>query len=184
MKKPLILFAVLLLISCKNEQKQSNIEQKQSNIPISRPIKIYSNNDVSVNAYDYNSLEPFLKQKNDTTYVINFWATWCEPCVAELPFFEKINAKYKNSKVKVILVSLDMKKQVESRLLPFIVDNKLKSEVVLLSDPDSNTWIPKIDSSWSGAIPATIIYNSTKRNFYEQSFTFDELDKEVQSFIN
>ena len=177
MKKLFLLLIVFIFISCKNETKAPNI-------PISKPVKVYSNKDVSVNAYDYNALEPFFKQKNDTTYIINFWATWCEPCVAELPNFEKINSDYKDKKVKVILVSLDMKKQIESKLLPFIQEKKLKSEVVLLSDADANSWIPKIDSTWSGALPATIIYNKSKRKFYEQSFTYEEIEKEVQKFIN
>ncbi|MGK4568960.1 TlpA disulfide reductase family protein [Flavobacterium sp. 3HN19-14] len=125
-----------------------------------------------------------LKIENDTTYVVNFWATWCQPCVAELPNFEKINATLKNKKIKVILVSLDMKKQVETALLPFIKRKNLQSEVIFLNDPDANSWIGKVDANWSGAIPATVIYNSQKRQFYERSFTFDELNNEIKQFIN
>jgi thiol-disulfide isomerase/thioredoxin len=177
MKKIVMLIFIFTIFACKKENKSITILT-------SKPIKLYSNNTVSVKAYDYKGLAPLLKQQNDSIYVINFWATWCKPCIEELPYFEKVTAKYKDKKVKVILVSLDMKNQVESKLLPYVSENKLASEVVLLSDPDSNTWIPKIDSTWSGAIPATIIYNAKKRKFYEQSFAFDTLEKEVQLFIN
>jgi thiol-disulfide isomerase/thioredoxin len=177
MKNIITLIFIFTLVACKKEDKLLTIF-------VSKPIKVYSNKTVSVKAYDYKGLSPFLKQENDSIYVINFWATWCQPCVEELPYFEQINAKYKDKKVKVILVSLDMKRQVESKLLPYISSNKLQSEVLLLSDPDSNSWIPKIDTTWSGAIPATIIYNKNKRKFYEQSFTFDTLEKEIQLFIN
>jgi thiol-disulfide isomerase/thioredoxin len=127
-------------------------------------------------------LKYYLNQKNDTTYVVNFWATWCVPCIEELPNFEKINAKYKENKIKVLLVSLDMPKMIESKLLPFITKRQLKSEVILMRDPDQNTWLPKVDSTWSGALPATLIYNKDMRKFYEKSFTYDELEKEVSNF--
>jgi thiol-disulfide isomerase/thioredoxin len=168
---------MVTLISCKKEDKPSNVL-------VSKPIKVYANNTVAVKAYDYKGLAPLLQQENDSIYVVNFWATWCQPCVEELPYFEQINTIYKDKKVKVILVSLDMKNQIKTKLLPFITTNKLQSEVVLLSDPDANSWIPKIDSTWSGAIPATIMYNKNKRKFYEQSFTLDTLEKEIQLFIN
>lgn len=148
------------------------------------PIKVYIKDGVSVKAYDYDKLEYFLNQQNDTTYVVNFWATWCVPCVKELPHFEKLNQQYKGKKVKVLLVSLDMAKMVESKLLPFIKKKNLKSEIVLLKDPDSNNWIPKIDKSWSGAIPATLIYNRKKRKFYEKSFEYADLEEAVNEVRN
>lgn len=147
------------------------------------PIKVYAKDGISVKAYDYEKLAYFLNQKNDTTYVVNFWATWCVPCVKELPHFEKLNQQYKGKKVKVLLVSLDMHKMVESKLLPFIKKKKMKSDIVLLRDPDSNNWIPKIDKSWSGAIPATLIYNKKTRKFYEKSFEYAELEKALKEVM-
>ena len=187
-----VMAIVVLLISCKKDpdtaktveidilQKKEVIKDTLPKQP--NPLKIYSNDTVAVKAYDYAGLKYFLKQKNDTTYVINFWATWCVPCVAELPNFEKINANYKKNKVKVILVSLDMAKMIDTRLLPFIKEKQIKSEVLLLRDPDADSWISKVDSTWSGAIPATLIYNADMRKFYEKSFTYDELEKEVSNF--
>ncbi|MNS33235.1 hypothetical protein D3C72_653440 [compost metagenome] len=72
----------------------------------------------------------------------------------------------------------------ETKLLPFVKEHNLKSEVLLLNDPDANTWINKVDSTWSGAIPATIIYKGDKRRFYEKSFSFEELENEVKQFQN
>jgi thiol-disulfide isomerase/thioredoxin len=146
-----------------------------------KPVKVFTNGKTTVNAYEWDGLEYFLNKKNDTTYVVNFWATWCVPCVQELPYFEQLAEKYKNEKVKVILVSLDMPKQAESRLLPFIERKKIKSRVILMRDPDQNTWLPKVNADWSGAIPATVIYNKSKRKFYERSFTLAELETEFNS---
>lgn len=135
---------------------------------------------VKLEIYDFQNFEPFLSQDNDRIHVINFWATWCVPCVKELPYFEQLGEKY--PEIKVILVSLDFRKAIESDLIPFIVENDLKSEVIMLHEPDANSWVPKIDPDWSGAIPATIIYRGNKSEFYEQSFTFEELETEVQKF--
>lgn len=171
-----IFCAVLLLfiVSCKNETKpdvavSANVESIQEN--------------ATLEIYDYNGLEKFLKTDSDKTYIVNFWATWCAPCVKELPYFEQINSSYKNKKVEVILVSLDFPKKYDSNLKPFIKEKQLKSKVVALNDPDSNSWIPKISEDWSGAIPATLIFNKDKRQFYEQSFTYDELETEIKQFL-
>ena len=149
-----------------------------------KEAKVYQSNGIQVKSYDFDSFEHYLKYDNDATYVINFWATWCVPCVKELPFFEEINKKYKNDKIKVILVSLDMPKKVETSLIPFLLKRKMTAEVVLLDDPDANSWIEKVDKDWSGAIPATYIYNKKGRVFFEKSFTFEELEKEILSLSN
>lgn len=170
--------SAVALFSCGKKEEKAVIAED----PAPKALKVYSANGVSVKAYDFNGLEHFLKKQNDTTYVVNFWATWCVPCVEELPHFEKLNEKYKEDKIKVVLVSLDMSKQVESKLLPFIKERQLKSEVLFLQDPDQNAWLPKVDTTWTGAIPATVIYNKEKRKFFEKSFTYEELEKEVSNF--
>ena len=124
-----------------------------------------------------------LERADGKTYVINFWATWCAPCVKELPAFEKIKEEYKEKNVEVILVSLDFPKHVDKRLIPFINKKKLQSKVVLLDDVNEDFWIKAIDSTWSGALPATLIYNSKKRAFFEKNFVYETLEKEVQSFL-
>jgi hypothetical protein len=68
-------------------------------------------------------------------------------------------------------------------LKPFIQEKKLKSKVVALNDPDANFWIPKISEDWSGAIPATLIYNKEKRQFYEQTFKYEELETQLKQFL-
>ena len=147
------------------------------------PIKVYSANGIDVKSFDFKNLQEFLNKKDETTYVINFWATWCLPCVKELPHFETLNKNYKDKGVKVILVSLDMPKKVETNLIPFMVKKKLQSEVIHLDDPDANSWIELVDKKWSGSIPATIIYNKTSRQFYERSFTYEELEKELKTIL-
>lgn len=137
-----------------------------------------------ISVVDFTELEPLLHKKNDTIYLINFWATWCVPCIKELPVIEKLAEKYHSEKFKILLVSLDMPKQLNSRLIPFIQKHQIKSKVVLLNDPDFNRWIDKVDPDWSGAIPASLIYSATHRSFYEQSFEFQELENIVKPLIH
>ena len=115
--------------------------------------------DITITSYDYNGFKPFLEKQDGKVHIINFWATWCKPCVEELPYFEMINSQYSNEDVTVTLVSLDMPSMVDGHVIPFVKKNQIKSDVILLDDPKQNRWIPKVDKDWSGAIPATIIIN-------------------------
>jgi len=133
----------------------------------------------------YKTFEDFenkhlVELSNDTTYVINFWATWCAPCVKELPYFEELNAMYEDQAFKQILVTLDDPKKLDKKVIPFLVKNNIQSQVVLLADGKPNRWIDKVDPSWSGAIPITIICRGNERLFYEQEFhNVEELEEEM-----
>ncbi len=136
----------------------------------------------SYTTYDsFDDFEHILHQDNDTTYVINFWATWCGPCVKELPYFEELHQKTKDQKLKVILVSLDFKKQIEKKFVPFLKENKIASQVVLLLDSKEQEWIDKVDERWSGAIPITIVYRGKRRAFLEEDFASYT---ELEHFVN
>lgn len=131
---------------------------------------------------DYDGLAPIFAQKSDTTYVINFWATWCKPCVAELPYFLELHKKYQDQKYKFIFVSLDFPKQIQKKLVPFLEKNPLPGDVIVLDDADSNRWIPEVDPEWSGAIPAIIVYKGNQKIFAEKSFhDFPELSDWVET---
>ncbi len=122
--------------------------------------------------------------KNDgNVYVVNFWATWCAPCIKELPYFEKLHVENKN--VKVILVSLDSKKDIETKLKPFLRRKKITAPTVSLSDKDYNSWLDRIDKDWSGSIPATLIFSGSQKLFAEREFeNYGELSDYVTTFTN
>lgn len=173
-------FLVILLAAC----GQPTDQQVKSSV-LSEESEVEAEEKLPVPILNYDELEYIFQSKSDTTYVINFWATWCKPCVAELPYFEEIHTAYPDEKIKVILVSLDFPKQYETKLIPFLEEHKLKSEVILLDDPKMNVWIDKVDPSWSGAIPATVFYKADKREFHEANFvSFDELDKIIKPYLN
>ena len=126
-------------------------------------------------------LDRRIAKGKDTTYVINFWATWCSPCVAELPNFEKLRVENLNKPVKIILISLDFKSKLQKAVIPFVQNNNINAEVFLLNEPDKQIYTQRIDKKWSGAIPATLFVNKKVRHFYEKEFTEDELRK---AFLN
>lgn len=167
----------VILTSCKTDPAKG----KAVGLADFPPKNVVSNDNVEVDVYDFEGFERFLHIADDNTYVINFWATWCKPCVAELPYFERLNKEYGDKGVKVILVSLDMPKMLEKKLLPFLEEKKLESRVVVLDDPKQNDWIPKVNAEWSGAIPATLIYNKKNRAFYESSLTYEELENHLNT---
>ena len=137
-----------------------------------------------VEQIDREELLQFISRKNDTTYIINFWATWCSPCVKEITYFEELHRKYRNDKVKVILVSLDFPVQIDKRVVPFLSEKDITADVKLMTDLDYNKWIDLVDPEWSGAIPATLIYNRRTRGFFEKVFTKDELFTIVEQIHN
>lgn len=171
MRLILILVIIPFFFSCKGDKEQQTAEAEIKSAEGGIPV------------YDFAGFEPLINKEDDKTYVINFWATWCKPCVKELPAFEAINQEYADKGVEVILVSLDFSEKLESQVVPFVEKHGLKSDIVLLDDVDSNSWIPKVSEDWSGAIPATLIYNKTARKFYEGSFTYEKLETELKTFL-
>jgi thiol-disulfide isomerase/thioredoxin len=125
----------------------------------------------SIKAYSMDEIISSASSK-DTVYIVNFWATWCAPCVAELPEFNALQNDYKGMPVKVLLVSLDFKEDYP-KLGRFLERKKMTPEVVWLSDTNPNDYIPKVDNSWQGSIPATVIVAPGKqyKKFIEGSIT-------------
>jgi len=157
----LLMFLVLLLNSAKESRSQT--------VPV---VKI---GDVLAR----------INQTSDTVLVLNFWATWCVPCIEELPDFIKLEKDISNQSVKFIYLSLDFKRELDGKLKSFLLKNDIKSDVLLLDEPDYNSWIDKISPQWQGAIPATIVIDRKNKvsTFHEGSLTYNELKTIIQKYI-
>lgn len=153
---------VLLLFSC------STYSQKSDPIPV----------------VGFSKFEQNLNRNSDTIYVIHFWATWCIPCRKELPEFEKAYQALSDEKIKVLLVSLDFPAQAEKSLKSFLISNQITAPVILLHEPDANAWIDLVNPSWSGAIPATLIYKSSNKLFFEKELTYQDIMNSISSLNN
>ena len=149
-----ILASIILIFLCQNSLVAQN----------ARTIKV-------------SELEAILNAKTDKIQVINFWATWCAPCVKEMPIFEKANNEITEAKVTLISLDLNLDPAPE-KVYRFIERKKLASTVFLLDETDPNFWIDKIDKRWSGALPATLVLNTKtgKRQFVEHQLAEGELE--------
>lgn len=131
----------------------------------------------------FSQLEQLMNKGGDQVRVINFWATWCGPCIKELPYFESVAKN--NENVEVNLISLDFIESLD-KVNAFIEKKNLQSTVLLLDDIDYNSWIDRVDKSWSGAIPATLLINSKtgKRKFVEKELSEGELEELITELSN
>jgi len=129
-------------------------------------------------------LEKILASPDNVLHVVNFWATWCPPCVTELPYFEKLSKEYQDKDVKFILISLDFPSQIESRLIPFLKTNKITADVRVMTDLDYNSWIEKVDAGWQGNIPVTLFFNNAGKikYFYPSEVTEQELKDLINKY--
>ena len=127
----------------------------------------------------FKDLQEIMHRKTDTTYVINFWATWCDPCIRELPSFMQLEKEMTDKKVKFHFVSLDFVRDYDTQFLPFLEKQSMNNYVYLLDEPDYNSWIDKINPHWLGSIPTTIIisHHPDTTYFNEGELSYDVLSK-------
>jgi thiol-disulfide isomerase/thioredoxin len=119
--------------------------------------------------------------------IVNFWASWCQPCIHEIPWFEKAVAEVKEKNVKIVLVSLDFATDYNNKTLQqFVKKNGYQSKVVWLDETNADKFCPKIDSSWDGSIPVTLMVNNKKkyRQFYEFQLKEDRFKLELDKLVN
>lgn len=136
--------------------------------------------------YKIDDLLKRIHNNSDTIYVVNFWATWCKPCVSELPDFEKFYRQNKPAIVKIILVTMDFREDLDSKVMPFLKKNNYSPEIVLLDEVNGNDFINKVHTKWGGAIPATYFTtkNKKKEEIFEGKITLELLNSTLTKFLN
>lgn len=157
-----LLFVFVFFISCKEEASSQTIEK-----------------------WKIEDLEQYIA-KSETPVIINFWATYCIPCLKEIPQFEETVKKYNDKKVKLMLVSLDFKETFPDKISAFVKKRDFKSPIVWLDETNADYFCPRIDSSWSGVMPATLFVNNKKsvRNFFEEEMSKEKFEEEVKKILN
>jgi thiol-disulfide isomerase/thioredoxin len=136
-----------------------------------------------VKSHTFSELEQKINSaSSDSIYVINFWATWCGPCIKELPNFKDAQDSLAKSKVKFIFVSLDFPGS-ENRVLKVFTSKNLAGEVLMLNEPDANVWINKLAPEWQGDIPATWFVNKSNKtsDFHAGTIETTEIIQKVNN---
>ena len=139
----------------------------------------------TVNLITVNQLNDRISKGNDTTFVINFWATWCKPCKKELPYFIQLENEYAKKqleKMTLLLVSVDFKHAIDEKVIPYLKKIKKQDGLFWLDEKSEQDYIDRIDKNWSGALPATLFIKAGQRRFFETSFTFAELVRAYKTF--
>ncbi len=168
----LILTVTLLTLGCTGSSGEVNIPDET----VLKGVREY---------VDFSKLEPIFHKSNDSTYVINFWATTCPPCLKELPWFQKLGTELQDRKLEMLFINIDGKLHMEDRLFPFIETRKIDLPIVALTDPNANIWTEAVNPNWYGALPYTIIYNQKERKYYFGAFdNYEHLKNEVLNFLD
>ena len=123
--------------------------------------------------------------KADHPLIINFWATWCKPCIAEIPHLQQAAQQYKDSGLELIMVSLDFPEAFPKDITAFIKSKNLVGTFFWLDETNADHFCPVIDKTWQGSIPATLFLNVKKdyRKFYEQEITPEALNAVLQEML-
>ncbi len=128
------------------------------------------------------ALKTELGRQDDTLRIANFWATWCKPCVEELPDFIALASQYRaeGRQVKFLLIAVE---DTPEKVNTFLKNKKMNPNPLfyVLTERDANKWIPAIDAKWEGEIPATLFVNdkTNLRAFYPKKFSHTELENTI-----
>ena len=132
----------------------------------------------------FEELQTIIDSESDNVLVLNFWSTYCPPCIKEMPHFNQLASAYQNRNIRILLISLDDVSQLDARIYPFVKKHNIQQEVMVLKDQNYTKWTEKIDESWYGALPATLIIYEGKRNFRFGSYeTYDDLKLDVEKML-
>ena len=139
----------------------------------------------SIPQWKITDLEEYIA-KSDTPVIVNFWATYCVPCIKEIPYFQEVVKQYENQGVKLLLVSLDFRESFPDKISSFADKRKFTSPIVWLDETDADYFCPKVDSKWSGVMPATLFINNKKghRSFFEEEMSKEQFETEIKKILN
>src|SRR5687767_84200 len=154
-RRPSILLAFSLIILLSGFTASAQSRRKGAAKP-----RVSSAHPVAVKVIDLEALTAVLKREAARPLLVNFWATWCDPCREEFPDLVKIDADYRAKGLDFIIISLDDLAELKTEVPKFLRTMKAKMPSYLLNVSDPEPAIKMVDPQWSGALPATILYNA------------------------
>jgi thiol-disulfide isomerase/thioredoxin len=130
-------------------------------------------------------LENTIKESK-TPLIVNFWATFCVPCLQEIPYFQEITEQYKSKNVSLVFVSLDMKEAYPVKVNEMAKRLKLVYPVVWLNETNADYFCPKVDTTWSGGMPSSLFVNNATgyHKFFEEPLSREKLEEEIQVMLS
>ena len=171
-----VLILLLVLTGCTKNIEEKDETEKDNSTDYSQQIPVV----------DEVWLKNKIENRNSKILFINFWATWCEPCVEEFPDLVKIYNEHKNSGLELLSVSVDLPSEIDSKVKPFLKEQSAYFPVVVIEEKRSEEVINLIDPEWNGAVPATVIYdeNGDKREFFTQAGDYEFFNESIKKVKN
>src|SRR5687767_3110539 len=147
-------------------------------------ILIISSNAQSIPKWKITDVEDYIK-KSETPVIVNFWATYCVPCIEEIPYFIELVKKYKKDSIDLVLVSMDFEEMYPDKIRKFADKRKFTATIAWLDETNADYFCPRIDSTWSGVMPATLFVNNKTgfRSFYEEQIPKIKLEAEIKKLV-
>ncbi|RAJ02493.1 thiol-disulfide isomerase/thioredoxin [Chitinophaga skermanii] len=126
-------------------------------------------------------LTTVLQPLSDSSYIINFWATWCKPCIEEIPHFETQSQLPQNHNIQFKYISVDLPDAYPDDILAFVKKLGLQSPVYWLNESNANKFVGLVDKSWKGGIPCTLFINPKTKyhKFLEGKIPPEKLAQEI-----
>lgn len=116
---------------------------------------IYSE-EVKLNMIDEEGIKKLVKNESGKLRLINVWATWCGPCVAEFPDLVETNFMYRNRNFEMITISADNPAKSE-QVLKFLKEHHASMTNFMFDKTDKYALIEAVNPKWQGAIPYTML---------------------------
>lgn len=169
---------ILLLISFNFTGCRSGTEE-------TLPVKNGFTTNYIVDTLNAGQLKEKIKNRGDKILVINFWATWCVPCVEEFPSLVKLAENYKNEDVEFLSLSVDLVKEINSAVIPFLQKQKVNFPVYVIPEKESEKVISLVEPDWNGAIPATAFFNKKGKliDFVTGIETYESFRKKIDEAL-
>jgi thiol-disulfide isomerase/thioredoxin len=135
---------------------------------------------------DASDVKEIVASHEGEVVLLNFWATWCPPCVREFPELVEVEKEYRGRGVAVISVSIDFPEKLEKELLPFLEEHQPDFEVYLKKDGDVTVFTRTIDPEWKGTLPATFFYDRQGRSSVKRysEMTRPEMERILNALLD
>lgn len=163
-----LVFAFAQLNAAETSAQKRRIKSGGKKIFVKQPVTVAANLP-KVTQIDDIALKNLLKREEATAkpLLINFWATWCDPCREEFPDLVKLDAQYKG-KIDFITVSLDPLSEINGDVPKFLAAMKAEMPAYLLKTPSEEAAIAAVSKQWQGGLPFTILFDEKGATLYSR----------------
>lgn len=172
------IFLVLIFFVAGCSEKKQNEGQNRS----ASESAGQKNLNLRVDSINRSELVKLINYRKGKILFLNIWATWCAPCREEFPDIIKLSDSYKNNDLEVVGISVDYPDEIDSKIIPFLLKNKVPYKIYVSAFKKDEELINILNTKWNGALPATFIYDRTgiQRYMLIGKGTYNKFKNEIE----